>query len=184
MRYVVGHPNVPLEDWQTFCQKVSPFLIKQVIERDKLEMAPFMVPLARGVGMASSYLLHKAGYNSRTRLPGLRKSSLRCFDLVTNNQPVLRVRNVGRHRGRSLWAVLRLGSRCDILVHQFGSTPIVAADHRAAMQLAIRCDQKSPPGLAWIQLVPKCVKSLMRTAAGRRKREARKMLSQRRLRRP
>ena len=32
----VGHPHIPLSDWQTFRKEFSPYLIKEVIDRSEI----------------------------------------------------------------------------------------------------------------------------------------------------
>src|SRR5262245_50594866 len=134
MPRILHHPDVPLSRWQAFRESSFSMAIKEVIDRDKIGMQPGFVPLARGVAVASNHLLQRAGYDPNTcRLSG--------FDIEFDfGFTCLSAYKVGRYRGKNLWAVVR-GSRGwpiqRILVHQFGSTPVVARHHKAAMQLAI-----------------------------------------------
>jgi hypothetical protein len=56
----VGHPNVPLADWQAFRKECWPSTIKEVIDRSEIKLPDWFVPLARGIAIASDHLLHRA----------------------------------------------------------------------------------------------------------------------------
>ena len=80
----------------------------------------------------------------------------------------------------NLWTIERLreGRRYkaidEVLVHVFGSTPIVCRNYQSAMRLAMHCQVIDPPaGLRWIGTAPNNCEAAMEIARKRRINEAR-----------
>src|SRR5262249_22502071 len=77
-----------------------------------------------------------------------------------------------------LWTVERLSEsrpyRSDeVLVHQFGSTPIFTRSYQSAMRLATFCHENGPPdGLRWISACPEDGKDAVEFARERNITEA------------
>src|SRR5262249_17779753 len=129
MFHDTDHPNVSLSDWERFLKELPSHLIAEVIDRS-FTIPDWFVPLARGVAIASDALLRKAGHHHGMNRPrGWVKGSY-TFTRTTGDTPRglqhLRVWECEKPR---LWTVERLSEsrpyRSDeVLVHQFGSTPI------------------------------------------------------------
>jgi hypothetical protein len=155
MIYEIDHPHVELLDWQKFQERPPP-LIDKVIDRNEIEFPGWFVPLARGAAIASDALLREAGYRSGMRRPrGWRKVERHIFAQNIIPQFLL------VHSKQDLWTIERWSlSRPyqhsdEILVHQFGSTPITTRDYQSAMRLAEHCHVKGPPArLRWINACP------------------------------
>ena len=159
MIFEPGHPDAPLPDWERFRNGFSPFLIKEVIDRDECCLPGWFVPLARGAAIASDALLRDAGYRpGRGRPRGWREPSADYFIKEIACNSFLMVRECEE---TNLWTVERLGRARrhvdddEVLVHVFGSTPIFTRSYQSAMRLAMHCHKKGPPnGLRWIQTTP------------------------------
>jgi hypothetical protein len=157
------HPDVTLSDWQCFlaskkfCEEFPLLLIDEVADRDECGCLPnWFVPLARGVVIASDELLRRAGHHhGRHRPRGWREISPDCYWLATGwKAPFCRdalvVRRCDKHEW---WAIQRrvAGVR-EVLVFNFGSTPIFTRGYASAMRLAMHCNVDNPPhGLRWIK---------------------------------
>ena len=160
-------PQVSLSDWQRFDRELSP-LIDEVIDRDAAKLPGWFVPFAHGVFVASDGLLRTAGHRDGMRRPrGWRGA-------IGNDVDGVYVRHVDPVDGlnprwllvreclvQGLWMVERWterrrhGDADDILVHEFGSTPIFTRSCPAAMRLAMHCHLKGPPaGLRWTPACP------------------------------
>jgi hypothetical protein len=160
-------PQVSLSDWQKFGTESSP-LIGEVIDRVEADLPDWFVPYARGAFVASDALLRTAGHRDGMRRPrGWREAIGNEVDGVyvhhvapvePYNSTWLLVREC---LVQGLWMVERYterrrhGDADDILVHEFGSTPIFTRSCPAAMRLAMHCHLKGPPaGLHWTAACP------------------------------
>jgi hypothetical protein len=158
MLYDLEHPHVLLSDWQKFSRESSP-LVAEIIDRDEAKLPDWLVPVAHGVFTASDALLRTAGHRDGMRRPrGWLESDddvyIRYVDPVDPyNARWLLVRECFV---QGLWMVERWTQRRrypgsdEILVHQFGSTPIFTRSCPAAMRLAMLCHPKPRAGLHWI----------------------------------
>jgi len=166
MLYEDGHPNVTLSEWQGFSawqkylKEFPPHLVDEVIDRHKCGCLPdWYVPLARGVVISSDALLRHAGHCPGMHRPrGWREVSSDCYSQVIGNMglswpDVLVVRRCDKHEW---WAIHRRVADVDeVLVFDFGSTPIFTRGCASAMRLAMHCNVNNPPhGLRWIKEAP------------------------------
>ena len=160
-------PQVSLSDWQKFGTGSSP-LIGKVIDRVEADLPHWFVPFAHGVFVASDALLRTAGHRDGMRQPpGWREAR----GIDADGVYVRHVDPVDPYNSRwllvreclvqGLWMVERWtgrrrhGDADDILVHEFGSTPIFTRSCPAAMRLAMHCHVKGPPaGLRWTAACP------------------------------
>jgi hypothetical protein len=164
MIYDVDHPHIPLSDWQTFRKEFSRYLIKEVIDRGEIALPDWFVPLARGVAIASDHLLHKARYRAGSYRPrGWRKTEcdvfIRCP--VADKEMSFANLTVRQYANQSWWTIERYceGRKyediTDVLVFDFGSTPIFTWSYQSAMRLAEYCQMNKPPsGLSWVVACP------------------------------
>ena len=160
-------PQVSLSDWQKFGTEVSPF-IDELMDRVEADLPHWFVPFAHGVFVASDALLRTAGHRDGMRRPrGWRKA----IGIDADGVYVRHVDPVDPYNSRwllvreclvqGLWMVERWtqrrrhGDADEILVHEFGSTPIFTRSCPAAMRLAMHCHVKGPPaGLRWTSACP------------------------------
>jgi hypothetical protein len=167
MSYDLNHSHVSPSDWQKFDRRFSP-LIGEVIDRDPTKLPDWFVPFAHGVFVASDALLRMAGHRDGMRRPrGWRDA--RGIDV--DGVYVQDVDPVDPYNSRwllvreclvpGLWMIERWSDRRryrdadDILVHEFGLTPIFTRSCPAAMRLAMHCHTNGPPaGLHWIAACP------------------------------
>ena len=151
-------PQVSRSDWQKFGTEFSP-LIGEVIGRSEAKLPEWLVPVAHGVFTASDALLRKAGHRDGMRRPrGWPETDddvySRHVDPVDWDNPRWLV--VRQCFVQGLWMVerwtrkRRYAGSDEILVHEFGSTPIFTRSCPAAMRLAMLCHPKPPTGLHWI----------------------------------
>lgn len=183
MIYDVGHPQVTLSDWQTFRKEFSPLLIGEVIDRSEIKLPDWFVPLARGVAIASDTLLRKAGYHHGSYRPhGWRKTKCDVFIKCAMADKDMSFANltVRQYVNQRWWTVERYreGRKyeniTDVLVFDFGSTPIFCWNHQAAMRLAEYCQLNGPPhGLSWVTAGPDDKDGAIEFARKRRIDEAR-----------
>jgi hypothetical protein len=160
-------PQVSLSDWQKFGTEVSPF-IDELMNRVEADLPHWFVPFAHGVFVASDALLRTAGHRDGMRQPpGWREAR----GIDADGVYVRHVDPVDPYNSRwllvreclvqGLWMVERWtkrrrhGDADEILVHEFGSTPIFTRSCPAAMRLAMHCHVKGPPaGLRWTAACP------------------------------
>ena len=164
MLYDVGHPSVPMSDWQTFRKEFSPLLIGEVIDRSEINLPDWFVPLARGVAIASDALLLMSGYRRPSDRPlGWRKTQCDVFikRTVPDKDKRFATLTVRQYANQRWWTVERYHERrkyediTDVLVFVFGSTPIFCWNYQAAMRLAEYCQLNGPPpGLSWVAACP------------------------------
>ena len=166
MLYDLNHPPISLSDWHKFGTESSP-LIDELMDRVEADLPHWFVPFAHGVFVASDALLRAAGHRDGMGCPpGWREAAgidadgvyVRDVDPVGLNPRRLLVREC---LVPGLWMVERWthrrrhGDADDILVHEFGSTPIFTRSCPAAMRLAMHCHMKGPPaGLRWTAACP------------------------------
>jgi hypothetical protein len=146
------HPDVSLSHWEAFRNEASPYLLEKVLDRNETRLPRRFLPLARGAGIASPYLLRRAGYR-----PGLYRA--RGWFKPNHDQ-------VWKEIGRSCLIVLRCkpfwritrdhGATTSALVHIFGSTPILTRTYQEATYLAEFCWKgiPLPTGLCWVHDCP------------------------------
>jgi hypothetical protein len=186
------HPHVPLSDWRAFVKDCSPNVIDQVIERHECCLPEWFVPLARGGAIAGDALLRKVGnpqgiyrWQPGNRVPleptavpnrpgihdgteqwGIESDVFECW-LHKQEYECLVVRLCNN----GLWTIESWNARGpltdadQVLVHQFGSTPIFARTLPEAKDLAIHCfvhrrrpgsnRLNMPAGLRWVCACPK-----------------------------
>jgi hypothetical protein len=164
MIFEVGHPDVPLADWQAFRKECWPINIKEVIDRSEIKLPDWFVPLARGVAIASDRLLHRAGYRAASRDPrGWRKSECDVFikPFVADKDINFATLAVRQYANQSWWTIERYrecrkyGDITDVLVFGFGSTPIFCWNYQEAMRLAEYFHLNGPQhGLRWVTACP------------------------------
>jgi hypothetical protein len=158
-----GHADITLHGWQEFRQWVLPSvagwpsIFEEVIDRSEIGLPAPFIPLARGGAIANDLLLRRAGY-----VPGSNRprgwTKIHCDVFYSNVGPKrLMVRRSGK---RGLWTIERWGlvrryeGADEVLVHVFGSTPILTRNYQSAMRLAAHCHAQSSPGLRWINACP------------------------------
>ena len=156
MFYEIGFPNLSLGDWQKFRQKHSPYLFENVIDRHEACLPLWFVPLARGVAIASDYLLRRAGCHCGTFRPtGWYESGPGYSRKELSENSFLATWNCEQ---TGLWTVERIdGSRKidEVLVYSLGRTPVLTRSYQAAMQLAMHCHVNGPPiGFRWLKADP------------------------------
>jgi hypothetical protein len=155
-------PQVSRSDWQKLDREFSPF-IAEVIDRDQAKLPDWLVPVAHGVFTASDALLRKAGHRDGMPRPsgwrpaaGINADGVYVRDVDPVDQVIARWLLVRECLVPGLWMVERWTTRRrypssdEILVHQFGSTPLFTRSCPAAMRLAMLCHPKPPAGLHWI----------------------------------
>ena len=160
MFYDADHPDISLAEWEYFRKKLPRHLIAEIIDRREVGISPWFVPFARGVAIASDAFLRRAGYRPGMPLPrGWGKIDVDVFDLDIADGLQLTVRQCSE---QGLWTVERFSESrpyaCsdEVLVHEFGSTPIFTRSYQSAMRLATHCHENGPPaGLRWIAACPK-----------------------------
>jgi hypothetical protein len=168
----VSLSNVPLSEWRAFCNECLPrLIIDRVIDRNEARLPEWFAPLARGVAIASDTLLHEAGHRHGLLRPrGWRETSRDYFvrDIGWSSLLVRESDETG------LWTIERLGearqSEVDeVLVFEFGSTPIFTPSSQSAMRLAVYCHENVPPkGLRWIKMGPENCRGAIELARNRR----------------
>ena len=164
MSYDVNHPDVPLSDWQKFRKRFPSNVIREVIDRSEIKLPEWFVPLARGVAIASDTLLRKSGYCRPSDRPsGWRQTECDVFikPAVADKDMGFAAIAVRQYADQSWWTVERYheGRKyeniTDVLVFDFGSTPIFCRDYQSAMWLAEYCQVYGPPsGLSWVVACP------------------------------
>jgi hypothetical protein len=173
----LGHPDVTLSDWQRFLKEFPGDLITEVLDRSLVGLPKCMVPLARGVAIASPAILLKAGHRPKRSHPhGWRQTHCDVFvqDIYCDSDGRAQCLMVRQCDDRGLWTVERWrASRPyqdtdEILVHQFGSTPIMTRSYQSAMRLATHCHAIGLPlGLRWIEASPNNCDSAIESARAR-----------------
>jgi hypothetical protein len=164
MLYDVGHPSVPMSDWQTFRKEFSPLLIGEVIDRSEIKLPDWFVPLARGVAIASDTLLRKAAYRHGSYRPrGWHKTHCDVFikRTVADKDKNFAALTVRQYANQRWWSIERYHEgrkyedTTDVLVFVFGSTPIFCWNPQSAMCLAEYCQTNYlPVGLRWVAACP------------------------------
>jgi hypothetical protein len=164
MIYEPGHPYTTLSDWHTFAKEFSPHVIEEVIDRGQVRLPDCFVPLARGVAIAGEPLLRKAGHHSGKYRPrGWRKTHCDVFehDIGWDNNGRSQWLVVRQCSNQGLWTIERwrasrpYAQMDELLVHQFGSTPIMTRSYQSAMRLAVHCNESwLPAGLRWVYTSP------------------------------
>jgi hypothetical protein len=157
MRFEQGHPLISENDWRQFSNQLSPYF-KNVLDREKIELPHWFVPLARGVLIASPFLFRSLA-PKRRRPTGWTSLSPDTYQRVVG-ETRLRVR---RTRDGRFWTILRWppranlrsNKRAETLVHTFGSTPVLSATRRQAQQLAELFEVRDAfSGLRWVAVSP------------------------------
>jgi hypothetical protein len=125
-------------DEKTF-RLMHPDTIKEVINRNNLELPDTFVPSANRIALVSAHLLLLVKppwvYPPVGRWSGgLRKGWFRWFR--ADGGYILAVRRYGK-----LWSIQRqkLGETCEVLAFEFGPTPILLQDHEYARRIARQC---------------------------------------------
>jgi hypothetical protein len=158
MLFEQGHPLISENDWRQFSNQLSPYF-KHVLDREKIELPHWFVPLARGFLIASPFLLRCLAHKRR-RPTEWTSLSLDTYQRVIG-ETRLRVR---RTRDRRFWAILRWPPRTNLrsykkaetLVHLFGSTPVLSTTRHQAQQLAELFEVRDAfSSLRWVAVSPK-----------------------------
>ena len=136
-------------------------IIDEVIDRDELGIPDEYLPLARGAAIASVGLLLQAHHDGGGRPSGWHKGNQgRVFSTVVPGQ-ILSVASFGCSR---FWSIHQKMTP-DILVFEFGSTPMLTRSEAAAMRLAMHCHLNGPPtGLRWNNPSPQDLAGALQTA--------------------
>ena len=58
------HPDVSLSDWEAYRDWVSPHPFEEVLDRSKVRLPDWYLPLARGAAIPDRQLLSRAGYRA------------------------------------------------------------------------------------------------------------------------
>lgn len=161
------HPDTTPADWKTFRRQFSPFLIDAVVDRSATNFPDSFVPLARGVAIASSALLRQAGYR-----PGMGVCPTAQVS-ITPDECILEIDGDNRamvRRCGSFWTVEWWNDdrHHHVLVHSFGSTPIVTRCCESASYLAVACQGGTGHSLRWINGSPINYQSAIEFAKKRR----------------
>ena len=167
MRFVPGpgHPDVSASDWEQFKANASPFLISEIIVRKSSNLPDWYVPLARGVAVASDYLLERAGHRPGKYRPRYWRRTGRTVYEQDLERGGLVIRKFG-----ALWAPGADGKGPQqVLVHSFGSTPIAARTMQGAMRLAEFCALNGlQSSLRWTKIFPSDLDGAIEFARNRR----------------
>jgi hypothetical protein len=158
MFFEPGHPLVPENDWLQFSSQLPPWFT-EAINREDIELPHWFVPLARGVVVASPFLL--SGFGRK----GGRPSGWAPLSPETYQRAIGETRlRVRRTQDGRFWVILRWppranlrsNKRAETLVHTFGSTPLLAATLHQAQQLAELFEAcGSFSGLRWVTVSPR-----------------------------
>jgi hypothetical protein len=177
MFHDLSHPEVTLLEWRELREEFSRDVIAELLDRSLVGLPECMVPLARGVAIASPALLLKAGHRPGMSRPrGWRKTHCDVFvhDIGYDDSGRSRCLMVRQCDDKGLWTIERWSasrtyqSMDEILVHQFGSTPIMTRSYQSAMRLATHCHAIGlPPGLRWIEACPNNCDSAIESARAR-----------------
>jgi hypothetical protein len=164
MIYADGHPDVPLPEWEKFRKNFPRRLIREVVDRDRILLPDWFLPLARGCAFASDQLLFKCGHFVPTdELPGSYQANIDVFlkRNVADKQNVIATLAVRQYAGQDWWSIERYcedrkyDDITDVLVHVFGSTPIFCSSYQSAMHVAEFCQANYlPSGLRWVTACP------------------------------
>jgi hypothetical protein len=107
--------------------------------------------------IASDYLLSLAGHNHGGRRPADWTKAYARFSTSKYSPMTLVVVRSGKSSssGDPLWRIHRVDLKVQILVLDFGSTPIFTRSYVSAMRLAMHCHVSKPPcELRWINIFP------------------------------
>jgi len=176
MRFEQGHPLISENDWRQFSNQLSPYF-KNVLDREKIELPHWFVPLARGVLIASPFLFRSLA-PKRRRPTGWTSLSPDTYQRVVG-ETRLRVR---RTRDGRFWTILRWPPRANLrsnkqaetLVHRFGSTPVLAATRYQAQRLAELFEECGPlANLRWVRVSPPWLVGALEFAIRRARSEGR-----------
>jgi hypothetical protein len=152
------HPDVSLRDWEAFREWVSPHPFEKVLDRSKVRLPRWYLPLARGAAIPNKRLLSWAGYRAGShRARGWRKNNAEelykdlgrdCL-IVTRCAPFWRIGwdtgALGRPHDHSHFA----------LVDLFGSTPVITRTCQEATYLAEFCFKAGHnTSLCWVHECP------------------------------
>jgi hypothetical protein len=184
-----AQPDVSLSDWKKFRKEASPFTFDKILDRHKARLPDWFLPFARGVAIPSYRLLHQIGYRRGMPRPhGWCESNDGFFRLGMGIGTKLIVRQCD---DLDLWTVERwtglLGNAelwgpevDEVLVLNFGATPIFTREASAAMVLARHCHVTGPlPRLRWFkgpdnpEAVAEVVKQLRLNEAARSRPQSR-----------
>lgn len=142
-----NHPNVSASDWNAFCAYSSPFVFRKIIERGAGDIRWDWLPDARGVAVASDYLLQLADHRApRFTLRGHKLNYFeKCGTYCLMISSILE---------RQLWVIERYdkSSRSKVmerLVVSFGWTPLVTNHFKAALCCGRYATMNSVSGLKW-----------------------------------
>jgi hypothetical protein len=140
-------PNVSASDWNAFCAYSSPFVFREIIERGAGNIRWDWLPDARGVAVASDYLLQLADHRA-PRFPG---HGYKLGYRENFGQYCLMITSILE---RQLWVIERYdrSSRSKIrerLVVSFAWTPLVTNHFKAALCCGRYATMNSVSGLKW-----------------------------------
>jgi hypothetical protein len=171
------HPDVSLSDWEAYRDWVSPHPFEEVLDRSKVRLPDWYLPLARGAAIPGRQLLSRAGYRagSRRARGWLKRNGQQLYkDLGSDCLIVERCGSFWRIG----WDTGTLARPHDhskfALVDLFGSTPIITRTYQEATYLAEFCfKQGHLTGLSWVHECPDDVNGAVDFALQRRVDEAR-----------
>lgn len=161
---MLATPTSQSQTGRHFAKKFPSNVIREVIDRSKIKLPEWFVPLARGVAFASDTLLREAGYRRPSECPsGWRQTECDVFikSAAADKDISFATLTVRQYANKSWWTVERCRddrkyeNLTDVLVFDFGSTPIFCWDYQSAMLLAEYCQLNGPPpGLSWVAACP------------------------------
>lgn len=175
-----GHPDAPRKDWDSFSRQLSPYF-SEAISREDIELPYWLLPLARGVILASPVLLGVTGYKKTRAIPhGWQKIRQDVYQLSVGKTR-LRVRPTNDRRG---WIISRWppgismhsDAESETLAHRFGATPLVTSDLNEALHLAYWFEVNHQGfNVHWVEVSPRCPIVLLAFAMQRANREGTKL---------
>jgi hypothetical protein len=141
------HPNVSPSDWTNFRAYPSPFVFREIVDRGEGDIRWNILPRARGVAVASDYLLRLAKYKGpqfgRTGCKTMYFGRVVSYDLTVYSILERKLWIVERHN-----RLLPSGIN-ERLVISFGWTPLVTEHFNAALCCGRYASMNNVSGLKW-----------------------------------
>jgi hypothetical protein len=171
------HPDVSLSDWEAYRDWVSPHPFEEVLDRSKVRLPDWYLPLARGAAIPDRQLLSRAGYRagSGSARGWFKPDGEQLYkDLGSDCLIVERCGSFWR-TGWDSGTLARPHNHSHFaLVDLFGSTPIVTRTYQEATYLAEFCFKEGhATGLRWVHECPDDMNGAIDFALQRRIDEAR-----------
>lgn len=160
MDFEINHPIVPLTEWLRFRARSEPEVPSRIIDRYETGLPDNFVPLARGGIIPSDDLMNRVvgRHHEGCRPHGWKKSRTANGFQKYMNPKFLFVTSYGN---QNFWTIERYSQSRDdlksreVLVFDFGSTPVLTRSYALAMRLAVHCHVNQPlPECRWINTFP------------------------------